>query len=105
MGMGIGINDDPTDEGALKGRQEAVACFVWFTSGGRILPKMLKYQQADGSLKEIRHIHVCSSEQKNYCGIPTIRYQCNAQEDGREVEFTLLYYVERQEWKLLWRNH
>ncbi len=101
MNMGIGINDAASDEGALTGHQEPVACFVWFTAKGRILPKMLKYQEADGTLRTLGPIRVHAAERKNYCGIPTIRYTCSAQVEGKETAFTLLYYMERQEWKLL----
>ena len=39
MGMGIGINTERPDEGQLRGRQEPVACYVWFTSTGRAMPR------------------------------------------------------------------
>ena len=77
MGMGIGINTERPDEGRIKGFQEPVACYVWFTSTGKVMPKRLKYQRKDGSIGQIDHIHVMTSQHKNYCGIPTIEYECN----------------------------
>ena len=44
MSMGIGINSEQPDAGELKGRQEPVACGVWFTSEGVAMPKMLKFR-------------------------------------------------------------
>ena len=42
MNMGIGINARRLDEGELNRPQEEVACGVWFTSTGDIMPKKLK---------------------------------------------------------------
>ncbi len=105
MGMGIGINDEKTDEGRLKGRQEPVACSVWFTSTGRLLPKMMKYKEADGEIVVISDIHVESSDRKNYCGIPVLSFECSAAAGNTVVWFRLLYYVERQRWCVIWREN
>ncbi len=103
--MGIGINAQSPDEGRLKGKQAPAACGVWFTSSGRILPKMLKFQETDGQIVTLTHIRVLTEEEKHYCGIPTLRYKCtgetSTEDTGKILEFTLLYYIERQEWKLL----
>ncbi len=107
--MGIGVNAQSPDEGELKKTQAPAACGVWFTSNGRVLPKMLKFQESDGQIVTLAHIRILTEEEKHYCGIPTLRYKCTGQrvkKDGREtageiLEFTLLYYIERQEWKLL----
>ncbi len=100
--MGIGVNAQSPDEGKLKGKQAPAACGVWFTSNGRILPKMLKFQEADGQIVTLTHIQVLTEEEKHYCGIPTLRYKCNGESEGKVVEFTLLYYIEQQEWKIIW---
>lgn len=104
MGMGIGINAEKPDEGAVRGWQESVACYVWFTSGGEAVPKRMKYKDRDGNIQEIRDIQVESSSEKNYCGIPTIEYECNCHLYGREWRFRLLYYLERHVRKLLWKE-
>lgn len=103
MGMGIGINTEKPDEGRIKGCQEPVACYVWFTSTGKVMPKRLKYQRKDGSIGEIDHIHVVTSRQKNYCGIPTIEYECNCTFADREYDFQLLYYLEEHKWAMYWK--
>lgn len=103
MSMGIGTNSEQPDAGELKGRQEPVACGVWFTSEGVAMPKMLKFQDEEGMIHTISHIHVISSEKKHYCGIPLMEYQCNAEISGVCYPFCLIYYMERQEWKLLWK--
>lgn len=103
MGMGIGINSERPDEGKVRGWQEPVACYVWFTSEGKAIPKRLKYLDTEGFVQEIRGIHVVSSSEKNYCGIPTVEYDCNCIIGNREYAFRLLYYLERHIWKLLWK--
>ena len=104
MGMGIGINTECPDEGEVKGWQEPVACYVWFTSEGEPIPKRMKYKDAHGVVQEVKEIHVVSSSEKNYCGIPTVEYECNCYLYGREWRFKLLYYLERHIWKLLWKE-
>ena len=103
MGMGIGINSERPDEGKVRGWQEPVACYVWFTSEGKAIPKSLKYLDTEGCVQEIKGIHVISSSEKNYCGIPTVEYDCNCIIGNREYAFRLLYYLERHIWKLLWK--
>lgn len=104
MGMGIGINTQETDHGDIKGYQEAVACGVWFTSSGTVMPKLLKYQDPDGTIHTLTNIHVRSHARKNYCGIPTLEYECDTTIGTCCYHFFLLYYMERQEWKVLWKN-
>ena len=38
MSMGIGINTQNPDEGELKRDLEEIACGVWFTSTGAVMP-------------------------------------------------------------------
>lgn len=104
MGMGIGINSQKPDEGRIRGRQNSVACYVWFTSRGEVMPKMIKFCDEDGEIHTIQHVHVVSREQKNYCGIPTLEFCCSAEIAAVRYDFLLLYYTERQEWKLLWKE-
>ena len=53
MSMGIGTNTQSPDEGELKRDLEEIACGVWFTSKGAVMPKMVKYQDEDGMLHTI----------------------------------------------------
>ena len=104
MGMGIGINTQKPDAGKIKGKQEPVALSVWFTSKGKVMPKMLKFQDEEGELHTISHIHVSSSAKRNYCGIPTLEFECESVMAACQYSFRLLYYIERQEWKIIWKN-
>lgn len=104
MGMGIGINAGHPDEGELAGKQEPVACYVWFTSTGKAMPKRIKYMDRYGAVREVWGIHVLSHKESRYCGIPAVRYECSCEISGAEYLFTLIYYIEKHEWKLLWRD-
>ena len=49
MNMGIGTNTRKPDEGQMKRKNlREVACGVWFTSKGTVMPKMIKYQDDEG---------------------------------------------------------
>lgn len=104
MGMGIGINDQTPDAGAVKGKMEEVACGVWFTSTGKSIPKILKFKDIEGKIHTITNIHVISEEEKFYCGIPSTEYECDTTIGERKYCFKLLFYLERKEWKILWKN-
>lgn len=104
MGMGIGINAGQTDAGEIRGCQEPIACGVWFTSTGRILPKTIKFQDEEGMLHTLSDIHVITAEEKFYCGIPTVEFECDIMLQEKRYLFRLLFYVERMEWKILWKN-
>lgn len=101
--MGIGINVQKPDAGRVKGRQEPVACGVWFTSTGRAIPKIIKMQNGQDGYYILDNIRVISFEDKYYCGIPTVEYECEAADGGFTRRFSLLYYLEKKEWKLLWK--
>lgn len=101
--MGIGINDVAPDEGRIKGRQEPVACGTWCTSNGKITILLMKYQNKNGEIIKISPIHVLSSSKKNYCGIPTQEFECEAEVDGILKRFRLNYDAEREEpWNVIW---
>lgn len=104
MPFGIGTNTQEADEGSAKGvfREVAVAC--WFTSTGRAMPMMLKFQDEEGNIRQMEHLRVCSACQKRYAGIPVWEYACTTVTDGQEQPFLLQFYPERCEWRLYFRQ-
>lgn len=101
MGMGIGINVQKPDAGAVRGRQEDIACGVWFTSQGHTMPKLVKFQDKDGGLHTIDNIHVVCSSRKNFCGVPAIEYECTTIKEDMKYSFKLIFYVEQCRWKMV----
>ena len=104
MAMGIGINTGKPDEGELKRKQEEIACGVWFTSTGAVLPKMIKYKDESGVIQTIQQIQIRKQKKKYYCGIPAIEYCCSTVYNNREYIFRLYYYIETNCWKLSWEG-
>ena len=68
MGMGIGTNAQKTNAGELTGKYDAIACSVWFTSTGIVMPKMIKYKATDDTIQVIKNIRVLSMEKKIIVG-------------------------------------
>ncbi len=64
-------------KGELKRDLEKIACGVWFTSTGSVMPKLVKYQDEEGLLHTISQIHILTQEKKYYCGIPIQEYRCS----------------------------
>ncbi len=103
MGMGIGTNTERPDHGYLIGTQVPIACSVWFTSTGRMIPRLIKYQDKDNEVHILKDFQILYQEEKYYCGIPMVEYECTLENDVQKVDFHLLYYVEQKEWKLWWK--
>lgn len=104
MSMGIGINAQRPDEGTLKRKLEEIACGVWFTSRGEVMPKLIKYQDEEGMIRKITKIRVMRQEEKYYCGIPIQEYRCSTPLEDREYFFRLYYYPETNHWKISWEG-
>lgn len=104
MSMGIGINAQNPDEGELRRDLEAIACGVWFTSKGTVMPKMIKYQDNEGVIHRISRIRVITQEEKHYCGIPILEYRCSTVFMDREYLFRLYYYPKTNCWKISWET-
>lgn len=104
MSMGIGTNTQLPDAGKLRHSQENIACGVWFTSRGSVLPKLIKYKDSEGMIRQINRIHILSEEKKFYCGIPAVEYKCSTVSNDREYLFRLYYYIETGRWTLSWER-
>ena len=104
MSMGIGTNTQNPDEGELKRDLEEIACGVWFTSTGTVMPKLVKYQDEEGMLHTISQIRVLTQDKKFYCGIPIQEYRCSTVVENQEYRFRLYYYLETSCWKISWEG-
>lgn len=104
MGMGIGINNQQADEGKLKGYQKSVACGVWFTSTGRIIPHTIKYEDKEELINTLSNFSILLEEDKFYCGIPATQFLCEYIDEEKLITFWLLYYHEEKKWKM-WFKH
>lgn len=101
MAFGIGINHSQTEAGPLCRKQQRVAVACWFTSQGRAMPLWMKYQDSTGRCHRIDDIFVMQEDEKHYAGILTREYRCRAELEGLQIQFTLCFFPETCEWKLV----
>ncbi len=102
MMMEMNSNSDVPDEVTIKRTQEPVACGVWFTSSGKMMPLSLKFKDSEGNMLIINNIRVIKKEKKRFCGIPTMEFWCSTLMHGREYQFRLYHYPEDGCWKIAW---
>ena len=100
MAFGIGTNTQKADAGEIRGEQREIACDCWFTSTGRIIPRMLKIREEDGEMLLINKIQVHSQEQKKYAGIPSIEFDCTLTVLEKGIRVKLIYYQTESRWVL-----
>lgn len=99
--FGIGTNTEPADAGAVRGRQINVACECWFSRSGVTKPLLVKYEDEEGTIHTLRDIRVLYQEAKNYGGIPSVEYRCQAVLHQILCEFALIFYMEESRWVLV----
>lgn len=100
MAFGIGTNTKEPDAGEVTGTQIEVACECWFTSTGKMIPLMLKVQDADGELHIIKKIEVHSSDKKKYAGIPSVEFDCTIMMLEKSFRAKLIFYQTESRWVL-----
>ena len=90
-----------TDHGEIFGNQYEIACSAWFRSDGSPQPLSFKFKGDDDSIQTVRDIHVNHMAAKNYSGIPTKEFHCDAVIGGLHHEFKLIFYCESCRWVML----
>lgn len=104
MNMGIGTNAQNPDQGKLKRKLDEIACGVWYTSKGTTIPKMIKFQDAEGFIHCITNIRIHDHAEKYYCGIPIQEFLCSTVIENTEYRFRLYYYPQTHCWKMSWED-
>ena len=101
MGFAIGIEEEKLQEKAIRGIPQKVAADCWFTSTGKMIPRMIKYEDSDGVRHLLTNIEVLKSDEKYYAGIPLCRYDCRVMVDDRVQDFVLCYHPENHTWNMI----
>ena len=78
-----------------------IACKVWFTAGGDSVPLSFKFEGDDGQMQYVNPLKILYTEDKNYSGVPSREYGCEACIGGISREFRLLFYMEACKWVML----
>lgn len=99
--FGIGMNIGEVDSGDIRGNMYHIACKTWFTSNGKPLPLSFKFEGDDGVIQSVSNIHIKSTEDKNYSGIPSKEYDCDAIIGGILQNFKIIYFIEACKWVML----
>ena len=89
------------DSGQLNGTMYHIACKSWTTSEGKVMPLSFKFEGDDGSMILVTNIQVNYCEDKNYSGIPSKEFGCEAIIGGLLRKFKLILYCEVCKWILL----
>ncbi|MCD8083928.1 MAG: hypothetical protein LUE86_10570 [Clostridiales bacterium] len=84
-----------------KGKLYHIACKTWFTSTGAAMPLSFKFEDDIGEIQMVRDITVRYAEEKNFSGIPSREYGCEAVIGGMVREFRLIFYCETCLWVML----
>lgn len=98
MAFGIGTNSQEANAGAVRGEQKEIACECWFTSTGKMIPKMVKVQDDDGVVHKITRIQVHSQAKKNYAGTPSVEFDCTLIVLNQQLPARLIYYQMENRW-------
>lgn len=94
----------PREEGRrqiIRGRYQKVAVDCWFTSTGKTIPRMIKYEDCEGCVRTLREIQLLRNDKCCQAGMPVFRYDCLAAVNGREQRFTLLYHPGKNIWDMV----
>lgn len=86
------------NSGRLKGNHIPVACLCWFTSTGKLMPKLIKIKLSDGSIYTLDKIHINFSEEKHYNGIPSMEFQCQIIDQEQAFTLKLIYFTIEYRW-------
>ena len=102
MGFADAVKLPPdADSGELRGKMYHVACLTWFTSEGSLRPLKFKFMGDDGLIQAVNEMRINYSEDKNYSGIPSKEYGCEAVIGGLLREFKLVFFPEVSQWVML----
>ena len=99
--FGIGTNVKNIDNGEVKGKIYHIACKVWFTSSCSPRPLSFKFEGDDGIIQTVSNISIKCSEDKNYSGIASKEFSCEAVIGGIRHQFKLVFYLEDCRWVMV----
>lgn len=88
-------------ERAAIGQNKKVAVGCWFTSEGRTIPKLIKYEDKEGCRHLIHNIQLIKTIQSTYDGLRVQRYECRIIEEGKCKDLILLFHPGKNTWDMI----
>lgn len=88
-------------ESSIKGDFSDIAVDCWFTSTGRMIPRLIKIKLPDESILTLENITVCKCEDKRHLGIRTKIFYCNIEHNNRIKKVMLQFNQEDCTWKMI----
>lgn len=101
LSLGIDTNAENIDSGEIKGRMYHIACKTWFTATQSVRPLSFKFEGDDEIIQSVSNLTIKYSEDKNYGGISSKEYGCEAVIGGIRQSFILIFYVEACKWVMV----
>lgn len=99
------MEEEKLQEQAIRGVPHKVAADCWFTSTGKMIPRMIKYEDTEGARHLLKDIEVLKSDKKHYAGILMHRYDCRAvvnnrmqQDFSMEIAVRMIFTIQ------IWKN-
>lgn len=83
------------------GKMYQIACHAWFTAAGEPMPLSFKFIGDDSVIQRVSDIRIRYCEDKNYSGLPSKEYGCEAIIGGLNQEFRLIYYLDACKWVMM----
>lgn len=83
------------------GKMYHIAVMAWFKSNGNPIPISFKFQDDAGEIQSVRDILIKYEEDKNYSGIPSKEFGCEAIIGGFIRQFKMIFYAEACKWVML----
>lgn len=98
LSLGVDTNTEQQDSGSIKGTIYTIACKTWFTASQSVRPLSFKFEGDDGSIQTVINLTIKYTEDKNYNGMPSKEYGCEAVIGGIRQSFKLIFYLEACKW-------
>ncbi len=99
--FGIGVNANDIDSGNLYGEVYEIACNAWFTASGKPIPLAFKFKGEDEIIYKVSNLTIQSSDEKNYSGLPSKEFKCEAVFGGLLKEFKLIFFMDSCKWVMV----
>ncbi len=100
MGFSLEPQREKLQERRAQGSFRNVAVMCWFTSSGKAIPKLIKYEDENGVRHTVNHIEIISYDKKFYAGIDALKYKCRAEFTGIMKEFILMFHPDGTIWEM-----